>query len=125
MYLSVSLSSKYKILHRKSHQQPTVPSKQPCWKVFITALADGMQDFLTSKYEILFTSLHQMRLPLFISIAFLSCHFNMYFFKKKLDHSHQIISDPPKIQPGGKTCSIVEEHPFQVEKLLGLKLHAQ
>ena len=51
----------------------------------------------------------------------------MYFFQKKLDHSHQILSNTIKLLPGRKTCSEVEEYPsfIQIEKMLGLKFHAK
>ena len=51
----------------------------------------------------------------------------MYFFQKKLDHSHQILSNSTKILPGRKTCSEVDEHPssIQIEKMLGLNFNAQ
>ena len=51
-----------------------------------------------------------------------SSNLKMYIY-----HSHQILSNSPKILQGGKTCSEVEKHQssIQTEKMLGLKLHAQ
>ena len=120
-------NTKYCTVNHSNNQ--LCPSKQPCWKVFITALADGVQiswipvwnAFLLASLNVVFS------FNLNIASIFSFWTITHVLFQKKVDHSHQILSNSSKILSGGKTCSNAEEHPLPFilkKKMLGLKLHS-